>query len=272
MRTFAQKQKSTQQIMSTSSARHLPASLWQNSAVRSTLDSQRQIIRRVLHANTQSIDANQAWPKTTQCDVSKLGEVHEPLADVTQGGAPGSGTSSPAPAAPTGGGTPAKKAELKSGPTYTPSGTIKATASGGKKNASFKLAAEFKDDPSKGIHASAGEVRQYILWTSAADMPNHAGFTPKGDFKPNTWYEDRDGVGKRYGHRTGGHAECISINQYKDTDGTQNCATGPVFDGLDTPVDGSGAKTGKWKFKLKAIDTANSNKKLGSLATVTVDW
>jgi hypothetical protein len=43
------------------------------------------------------------------------------------------------PASPPDAGVPTKKAELKSGPTYTPSGTIKATKSGGTKPATFTL-------------------------------------------------------------------------------------------------------------------------------------
>jgi hypothetical protein len=166
----------------------------------------------------------------------------------------------------------AGKVKLKSGPTYTPSGTIKATKSGGKKNATFKLGAEFENDPANGIDASAGEVRQYVKWSSAADIPNHAGWTPKSAYSAKTWYEDRDDVGKRYGHRTGTYSECASINHYVDKKGAENCATGEVFDGRDDPMDGSGAKTGTWDFELRAVDTGDSDKQIGTPAQVTVDW
>ncbi|MDB5026443.1 MAG: hypothetical protein JWO66_132 [Candidatus Eremiobacteraeota bacterium] len=192
--------------------------------------------------------------------------------DVSQTPAPAPGVTPPSPPPPTtapAGAT--KKAKLKSGPTYTPSGTIKATKSGGQKTASFDLSVEFENDTAHGIDPASGEVHQYMMWTKADETPNHAGFRPKSGFSANTWYEDRDSVGKRYGHRTGSYAECASSNHYTDKDGTENCASGAVFAGLDTPTDGSGAKTGLWKFELRAYDTANGNG-LGTPAAVTVDW
>jgi len=198
-----------------------------------------------------------------------------PGEDVTQSPGKAGGPAKPAPpdagAGPTD--APAKsKAKLKSGPTYTPSGAIKATKSGGTKTASFKLSAEFENDAANGFAPSSGEVRQYIKWTKAADIPNHAGFTPKANYSANTWYEDRDGVGKRYGHRSGAYSECTSINQYEDKKGKQDCANGEVFSGQDDPMDGSGAKTGEWKFELRAVDTSDGGKEIGTPASVTVDW
>jgi hypothetical protein len=170
---------------------------------------------------------------------------------------------------PPDGGTPtppASKCKMKSGPTYSPSGTIKASKSGGKKKAAFDLSAEFE-----GADASGCEIRQFILWTKAADIPKNGAFSPAASFSENTWYEDRDAAGKRYGHRTGGFAECVSINQYEDAAAKQDCAKGAVFKGKDAPVDGSGAKTGEWQFKLKAVDTSDGSD-VGTAATVTIDW
>jgi hypothetical protein len=164
------------------------------------------------------------------------------------------------------------KAQLKSGPAYTPSGTIRATKSGGQKSATFKLSAEFENDPAKGLDPSCGEVRQYIKWTKAADIPNHAGFKPASAYSANTWYEDRDDVGKRYGHRSGTYYECASINHYLNKGGGENCTSGEVFDGKDDPIDGSGAKTGEWNFELRAVDTCDGDKEIGTAASVTVDW
>jgi hypothetical protein len=165
-----------------------------------------------------------------------------------------------------------KACKLVSGPTYSPSGTIKATKSGTAKTATFNMSAEFEHDPGKGSDASCCEVRQYILWTKAADIPNHAGFKPAADYSANTWYEDRDDVGKRYGHRTGPYSECISVNHYEDKTGTYNCPAGQVFKGRDDPKDGSGAKTGEWQFQLKAVDVCHGEKVVGTPAAVTVDW
>jgi hypothetical protein len=163
-----------------------------------------------------------------------------------------------------------RKCKLKSGPTYSPSGTIKATPSGGMKNAAFDLTAEFENDLSTGAVPSCCEVRQFISWT-ADPPPNHAGFQPAANFKANTWYEDRDGVGKRYGHRTGPHAECIGINHYEDSAGTQDCATGAIYKGHDAPV-GAGTRTGQWRFQLKAIDACNGGTDVGTAASVNVSW
>ncbi len=167
-----------------------------------------------------------------------------------------------------------KKAKLKSGPTYTPNGTLTATlGSDGKKySPRFALSAEFEDDPSKGIYASCGQIRQYIKWSSNADRPNHSGFTPASSYAANTWYEDRNsGNAFRYGHRSGTFGYSTGTNKYIDAGGSTDMAKGPKYEGSDRPVDGSGAKTGTWDFRLDAIDTCNGNKVLGS-DTLTVDW
>ncbi|HEV3468483.1 MAG TPA: DUF4157 domain-containing protein [Pyrinomonadaceae bacterium] len=174
---------------------------------------------------------------------------------------PDAGTPAPAPA---------PKCKLKSGPSYSPSGTIKATKSGATKTASFDLSAEFENDAAAGASAACCEVRQYILWT-AGGPPNNAGFQPATDFKANTWYEDRDTANKRYGHRTGTHAECVTINHYEDTAGKMDCAKGSVYKGHDAPV-GAAARTGQWRFQLKAIDTCDGGKEVGTAASVAVDW
>ena len=161
-------------------------------------------------------------------------------------------------------------AKLKKGPTYSPSGPLKATKSGDKKTVTFDLAAEFEHDPLKGIYAQYGQIRQYIQWPKGEDPPNHAGFKPPGDFSPNTWYEDRDGGDKRYGHRSGAHAVCLDTDHYLNTTGEEDCEAGPVYKGTDEPgFDAS--RTGKFMFELRAIDTSQGDKQLGSVASITVD-
>ncbi len=168
--------------------------------------------------------------------------------------------------------TPAKKAVLKSGPTYTPNGTIKATPSGGLKEAKFDLSAEFENDPSKGIHASCGEIRQYMKWSVGEAPPNHSGWQPASSYSADTWYEDRDSASpqKRYGHRSGTYSECISINHYEDSSGTYDCVNGAKYKGQDTPK-GAASRTGFWYFRIDAIDACNGNKVLGS-DNVTVSF
>lgn len=163
-----------------------------------------------------------------------------------------------------------KKAKLKSGPTYTPNGTVTPTSvPGGGKTAHFDMTAEFEHDTANNIYSSCGEIRQYIMWSSDADRPNNGAFD--ATFKANEWHEDRDGVGKRYGHRSGPYSECVVLNHFEDASATKDCINGVKYIGWDDPKDGSGAKTGWWKFRLDAIDTCNSNKVLGN-DFVTVDW
>ena len=73
---------------------------------------------------------------------------------------------------------PSKKGKVKSGPKYTPNGTITPTESGGMKTATFTREAEFEHDPANNIHASCAEIRQYIKWTAGEVPPRHAGFEP----------------------------------------------------------------------------------------------
>ena len=180
-----------------------------------------------------------------------------------------------------GGSTPpaARKAKLKSGPKYTPNGKQKSTNTPTKKSFAFALDAEFENDPANGIHASCGETRQYIKWDNNAVHPanfGHKKFQPIASFPPGVWHEDRDDVDKRYGHRTGTHAECISVNHYEDSKANFDCANGPIYKGSDTPfVQGSTGFISSWKgiwdFKLEAIDSCNGSKVLGT-DLVTVDW
>lgn len=165
-----------------------------------------------------------------------------------------------------GGGGAARKAKLKSGPTYTPNGTITSTT----RSAHFALAAEFEHDPENGIHASAGEIRQYIKW-SAGERPNHAGFRPVASFPDNTWFEDRDASDKRYGHRAGPHTDPQSFDQYLDAAGNRDQANGHIYRGTDSPRMSIEPGTGSWFFKLQAIDTANGNSVLGE-DNLEIDW
>ncbi|HEY0065017.1 MAG TPA: hypothetical protein VGC21_23060 [Telluria sp.] len=214
-----------------------------------------------------SAHERQSLDRTKVSDDGPLAEeVTLPDAGVTAG--PDAGVAPPA--SPADAGVPAKKAELKSGPTYTPSGTVKATKSGTTKTASFKMAAEFKHDPAKGIDASVGEIRQYIKWTAAETSPRTGAWDPAASFPGDTWYEDRDPAGKRYGHRSGGHAECVSINHYEDAKGVKDCANGAKFVGEDKPV-AAASRTGKWSFELRAVDTV-SGSEIGTPASVAIDW
>ena len=72
------------------------------------------------------------------------------------------------------------KCVVKSGPTYTPSGTQTPATSGGNKTVPFDFTAVFEHDPSKDINASCCWVRQNIKWDAAFathyGKPPHKGF------------------------------------------------------------------------------------------------
>jgi hypothetical protein len=167
-------------------------------------------------------------------------------------------------------GTQNRVGKVKSGPTYSPNGTITPTTSGGTKSATFRMSAEFEHDPSKNIYASCCEVRQYMSWSTGESPPVHAGWQPASNFTAETWYEDRDANNKRYGHRTGPYSDPQSYDQYLDTAGHRDQANGHIYSGEDTPS-ASASRTGEWRFMLKVIDTCNANRDVGTLERVTID-
>ncbi|HLB71708.1 MAG TPA: DUF4157 domain-containing protein [Candidatus Methanoperedens sp.] len=176
----------------------------------------------------------------------------------------------------------APTAKLKSGPTYTPNGNIKATATALKKSATFRMSAEFDLDPPNGVLAACGEIRQYIRWSNNNVDPSrfgHEGFFTDKTYLPDTWYEDRDQPNTRFGHRRGPHSALNNaFDQYFDKAGkiSPNPASGRFYEGRDTPnTSGSAAYissfVGSWEFRLEAIDTCNGNKVLGS-DNVKIQW
>jgi hypothetical protein len=165
---------------------------------------------------------------------------------------------------------------VDSGPSYTPSGTIPVTDAGGRKRATFTMAATFGTafvtvPPRK---PACCEVRQYIRWDDAFHTwrggPPHSGFPSSAS--ANTWYEDRDTSDKRYGHRSGPHSDPIAGcgDEYLK-DGARDQANGDTYCGRDSPG-GPSALTGKFDFQLKVIDTANSIAVKASSSVITVNW
>jgi outer membrane protein OmpA-like peptidoglycan-associated protein len=176
----------------------------------------------------------------------------------------------------------APTARLKSGPTYTPNGTIKATATPLKKSASFRMSAEFDQDPPNGVLSACGQVRQYLRWSSNDVDParfGHEGFFTDKTYLPNTWYEDRDQPNTRYGHRSGPHSALKdAFDQYFDKAGKKapNPVSGRFYEGSDSPnTSGSAAYiasfVGTWEFRLDAINTCSAGGVLGS-DTVKIVW
>jgi len=172
--------------------------------------------------------------------------------------------------------TPSGQCYVDTGPTYTPTGSIPVTNTGGRKRATFNFAATFGAayvtlPPRK---PSCCEVRQYIKWDNAFHTwrggPPHSGFPSSAS--ANTWYEDRDSSDKRYGHRSGTHSDPIGGcgDEYK-TGSSRDQANGDTYCGRDSP-NGPSAMTGKWSFQLKVIDTCNGNAEKASSTVITVNW
>lgn len=197
----------------------------------------------------------------------------------TQSGGPAA-----APAAGGGGAAtaaPARRAELLTGPRYTPNGTIApATASGVTSFGPWTMSAQFKNDHARGIFAGCGEVHQDIKWNAAAaasfralvgrDVP-HAGF-PAGH-PPNVWIEDRDDTNtNRYGRRSGPFSHPVPLaNEYTNATGAQDMLHGATFHGRDNPS-GPAAATGQWKFMLLAFDMCNQGVQVGSADFIEINW
>jgi len=164
--------------------------------------------------------------------------------------------------------------DVKSGPTYTPSGTIPVTTSGSRKSAPFSFASEFNNDTPAGKCPRCCEVRQFIKWDSAFHTwnggPPHSGF-PSGAAH-STWIEDRDSSDKRYGHRSGTHSDPIGGcgDEYR-TGSSRDQANGNKYCGKDAPGGPSGL-TGTWNFQLKVVDTCNSDAVKASSSIITVNW
>jgi uncharacterized protein DUF4157 len=171
-------------------------------------------------------------------------------------------------------GKPTGKCVVKSGPTYSPNGTQTPAAVGGSKNVPFDLTAVFEHDPGKGINASCCWMQQNIKWDKAFakhyGKPPHTGF-PSGA-AADTWHEDRDTAGKRYGHRTGSHSECIPDNHYEDAKGNNDCSAGTVYKGHDAPGGPSGLLKGVWDFELSVVDICNGNAQVGGTDTLKINW
>jgi hypothetical protein len=148
----------------------------------------------------------------------------------------------------------------------------------GARQATFNFTAEFRSDPANHILPSCCEVRQDIQWDAAfvaasvaAGNPvvPHAGFPAA--HPANTWIEDRDDAGGRYGHRTGPNSDPGAGDRYLDAAGQQNQAFGHRYRGQDTPF-GLAADRGSWSFRLRVIDVCRGNRQLAVSPTLVFNW
>lgn len=169
---------------------------------------------------------------------------------------------------------PVSRCQVTAGPTYSPSGSIPVTLTGGRKRATFKMTAAFGAGAAGGHVPSCCQVRQYIKWDKAFHTwrggPPHGGFPATST--QDTWYEDRDSRDKRYGHRSGPHSDPIAGcgDEYK-TGGVLDQKNGDRYCGRDTPS-GPKAMTGAFFFQLKVVDACNGDAVKASSAPITVNW
>lgn len=141
---------------------------------------------------------------------------------------------------------------------------------GNTKEAAFELHAGFQHNPWGLIWASCCEVRHQIAWDSLVAAPNHNGFIGVPT-TANVWHEDRDALGRRLGHRN--DAPRADSYYYQSTDNTRfDQANGNRFRGFDNPQRPAALNMGIWYFRIRVIDTCNSNRVLATSPTLTIDW
>lgn len=199
------------------------------------------------------------------------GDVMSADAGTGSGTPPTPAPPTPAPSTPA---APASNCGVKSGPSYSPTGTVPVTTAHHKKKATFTLAASFSTDPAKATKPSCCEVRQYVKWDKAFQDwrggPIHSGFPSTATY--DTWYEDRDTSDTRYGHRAGIYSSPVSGcgDEYK-TATAQDMANGDAYCGRDSP-NGPDTMTGTWNFQLKVVDTCDGDKEKASSSVITINW
>ena len=163
--------------------------------------------------------------------------------------------------------------EMASGPTYSPTGSLPVTFTGGQARASFDMAASFVNDPANNKLPSCCHVRQYIKWDQAFATwrggPPHAGFP--ASTAPNTWIEDRgpDDT-ERYGYRWGPHSAPFPNcgDEYK-TGARRDTANGDRFCGNDQPFVPDDAE-GQFKFQLVVYDSPG--RPVARSSVISIDW
>jgi hypothetical protein len=173
----------------------------------------------------------------------------------------------------------ARRAQLASGPTYTPNGVVPFVPGVPFNLATFNLSARFENNPTEGVFASCGEVRQLIRWdaTAAASMvakrgvaAPHTGFAPPPAI--DTPVEDRgDGNWFRFGHRTGPHGTVQPFSRFRTAAGVTNMANGAVYDAQDQPGFWPDRR-GQYRFQLRAVDVCNGERRIGGTDDITIDW
>jgi hypothetical protein len=170
----------------------------------------------------------------------------------------------------------AGECKVKRGAGYTPSGTIPVTIAGVRSSATFRLDAEFENDPATHAFPSCCEVRQFIRWNAAAAAVFPAGGVPHAGFPAghpvDTFIEDRDLANHRYGHRSGPFSDPQNFDQYLDATGARNQAFGHIYRGRDTPDGPTAGLAGQYRFYIKVIDVCKGGVPAGGDEMIRINW
>ena len=206
-------------------------------------------------------------------DVTAATDIRAPDTSGDVLGGPAGGVPGWAAAGPPGGPGPPQHCAVDSGPTHTPSGSVPVVVAGGRKNAVFSLRAVFRQAASKNQWPGCCQVRQYIKWDhryhASKGGPPHGGFP--ASTPADTWIEDRDATGARYGHRSGPNSspQTGCWDEYL-LNGTRDQTHGDTYCGRDRPAPVA-ARVGTWSFYLTVEDTCRSGEVARSPVT-SINW
>lgn len=221
----------------------------------------------VADAGTAAADAGTAGDASAVADAGAAAE------GAAMAAVAGAGVAAPA--------APARRARLKSGPTYTPHGNVAPNVAGGVKNVPFAFDAVFDSAPADGVFPGCGEIHQDIKWDTAARTNGNTAWglnTPHGGFPgthpANTWIEDRDQTDtSRYGRRSGPLSVPVTGgDEYTNVGGARNMASGQIYHGNDNPSNVPVAFNGRWTFMVLVFDMCTRGTQIGSADFIVIDW
>jgi len=131
------------------------------------------------------------------------------------------------------------------------------SVSGGTK---FYWHAEFLNDATHDPKCC--EVRQLVSWNRGPLGPNTVPFPAVPSWvQPNTWIEDRDQYGKRYGRRTGDYSDINPVNDWYQ---------GNQYDAWDRPRHRANDPGYTLSFRLIVVDVCQGGRRIYTSKTLKV--
>ena len=108
------------------------------------------------------------------------------------------------------------------------------------------------------------EVRQLVSWNRGPLGPNTVPFAAVPAWvQPNTWMEDRDQYGKRYGRRTGDYSDINPVNDWYQ---------GNQYDAWDRPRHRANDPGYTLRFRLIVVDVCRGGRRIYTSKTLTVNF